>query len=175
MTGRIYAETRTPNGPVQPLTGTTVTLLPRSRALMLELERLKEESRQSAKAFTAAAPAMRKAQEAYERALLQAGAPDLAPRISVAADGAFRLTEVPAGDWLVVAWHSAPVNTSTPQSRARERQIYQLDKRVTGFQSVTVWLREVAVARGETVSLELTDRNGWFRGVIEEKVLDTGR
>ncbi|TMQ17967.1 MAG: hypothetical protein E6K82_20620 [Candidatus Rokuibacteriota bacterium] len=175
VTGRIYAEARTPNGPVQPLTGTTVTLLPRSQALILELERLKEQSRQSAKAFTAAAPAMRKAQEAYERALLQAGAPDLAPRISVAADGAFRLTEVPAGDWLVVAWHSAPVDTSTPQGSARERQIYQLDKRLTGFQSVTVWLREVAVARGETASLELTDRNGWFRGVIEEKVLDTGR
>jgi hypothetical protein len=33
----------------------------------------------------------------------------------------------------------------------------------------------VTVARGETVSLELTDRNEWFRGVIEEKTLGTGR
>jgi hypothetical protein len=174
VAGRIYEESRTPNGPVQPLGGTTVTLLPRSQALILELERLKEQSRRSSKDFIAAAPAMRKAQEAYERALLQAGAPDLSPRISVDADGAFRLTDVPAGAWLVVAWHSMPVDAATPKRSLRERQLYQLDKRVIGFQSVTVWLREVAVTRGETASLELTDRNEWFRGVIEEKVLDTG-
>jgi hypothetical protein len=37
---------------------------------------------------------------------------------------------------------------------------------------VTVWLREVGVAGGTTVSIELNDRNQWFRGVIEERLLD---
>lgn len=175
VSGRVYAESRTPTGPALPLTGATVTLLPRSQAFMLQLERLKEGSRQSSKAFAAAAPAMRKAQDAYERALLEAGAPDLSPRIAVGTDGGFRLTEVPAGPWLVVVWHGSPVDVATPKSSTRDRQIFQLPKRLTGFQSVTVWLREVSVARGATASVELTDRNEWFRGVIEERLLDTGR
>jgi hypothetical protein len=40
---------------------------------------------------------------------------------------------------------------------------------------VTVWLQTLTVAGGATATVELTDRNGWFRGVIEERVLDTGR
>jgi hypothetical protein len=79
------------------------------------------------------------------------------------------------GAWLVVAWHAAPVDVAAQKSRPRERQLYQLDKRLTGFQAVSVWLREVSVARGETASVELTDQNAWFRGVMEERVLDTGR
>jgi hypothetical protein len=38
-----------------------------------------------------------------------------------------------------------------------------------------VWLREVSVTGGATATVELTDRNGWFRGVVEEKMLDAGR
>jgi hypothetical protein len=175
VAGRVYAESRTPNGRPLPLTGAVVTLLPRSQALLLSFEQFKEDSRRSSKAFTAAAPAMRKAQDAYERELLKAGAPDLAPRISVDSEGAFRMADVPAGAWLVVVWQSAPVDVSTTKTTPRERQLYQLDRRLTGFQAVTIWLREVVVARGETASVELTDRNEWFRGVIEEKALDTGR
>jgi len=175
VSGRVAEESRTPSGQPRPLAGTTITLLPRSQALVLELERLKERARRSSHDFTAAAPAMRAAQDGYERALLVAGVPDLSPRVLVAADGTFRLTELPAGAWLVLAWHSTAVNTSAPKSRPRERQLYQLDKRLTGYQAVTVWLQEVAVARGQTAEVELTDRNEWFRGVIEEKVLDAGR
>jgi hypothetical protein len=38
-----------------------------------------------------------------------------------------------------------------------------------------VWLQEVTVAGSATATLDLTDRNGWFNGVIEERVLDVGR
>jgi hypothetical protein len=175
VSGHVWEEPRTRNGSPRPFTGTTITLLPRSQTLVLELERLKERARQSSPDFTAAAPAMRAAQEGYERALLVAGAPDLSPRVLVATDGTFRLPELPAGAWLVLAWYSTAVNTSAPRSRPREQQLYQLDKRLTGYQAVTVWLQEVSVARGQTADVELTDRNEWFRGVIEEKVLDTGR
>ena len=37
---------------------------------------------------------------------------------------------------------------------------------------MTIWLRELTVAGGATVTVDLTDRNGWFRGVIEERVQD---
>ena len=95
VTGRVYAESRTPSGPVRPLAAVTVTLLPRSPALLASFEQLKEDARRSAKAFAAAAPAMRRVQESYERELVQAGVPDLAPRIAVTPEGAFRLAEVP--------------------------------------------------------------------------------
>jgi hypothetical protein len=175
VAGRVYVESRTPTGRPRPVSGAVVTLLPRSQALLLSFERFKEDSRRSAKAFTAAAPAMRKAQDAYERELLEAGAPDLAPRISVDAEGAFSVADVPAGAWLVVVWQSAPVDVSSQKASPREHQLYRLNARVTGFQAVTIWLREVVVARGETASVELTDRNEWFRGVVEEKTLDAGR
>jgi len=175
VAGRVYEESRTPRGPVRPLTGTTVILLPRSPALLTSLERFKEDARGSSKAFAAAAPAMRRAQEAYERELVEAGVPDLASRLAVTPEGTFRLADVPAGAWVMLAWHSTPVDVSASKARGREHQTYQLGGRTTGFQAVTIWLREVTVARGETVSLELTDRNEWFRGVIEEKTLGTGR
>lgn len=169
VTGHVYEESRKPNGAPMPLAGVTVALVPRSPALLAAFERFKDDARGSSKAFTAAAPAMRQAQEAYERELVQAGVPDLATRVAVGTDGTFRLADVPAGEWIVVAWHSAPFNVATQKTQGRERQIYQLPGRTTGFQAVTIWLREVTVARGETASVELHDRNEWFRGVIEEK------
>ena len=108
VTGHVYEESRKPNGAPMPLAGVTVALVPRSPALLAAFERFKDDARGSSKAFTAAAPAMRQAQEAYERELVQAGVPDLATRVAVGTDGTFRLADVPAGEWIVVAWHSAP-------------------------------------------------------------------
>ena len=175
VTGRVYAEQRTLRVPARPMTGTTVTLLPRSEALLARLETLKAQSRESSTAYTAAAPAMRKAKEVYERELLHAGAPDLTPMVLVDRDGGFRIDDVPAGAWVLLAWYSTPVDVSTPKAKSRERDLYQPQPRLHGFQSVTVWLREVRVTGGATATVELTDRNGWFRGVMEERVLDAGR
>jgi hypothetical protein len=177
VAGRVAAEPRTLRVPAQPFTGTTVTLLPHSKALMARLEQLKEGSRESSTAFTAAAPAMRKAREVYERELLQAGAPDLSPMVLVDQDGRFKIDDVPAGAWMLIAWHSTPVDVSAPKpkTKTRQRDLYQRQSRLQGYQAVTVWLRELTVAGGATASVELTDRNGWFRGVVEERVLDAGR
>jgi hypothetical protein len=175
VAGRVSAESRTPTASPRAIPGTTVTLLPRSAVLLTQLERLKQRARESSTAFAAAAPAMRKAMEVYERELLQAGAPDLTPMVLVDSEGAFRIEDVPAGSWLLLAWHSTPVNLATAKTKAKERGLYQPQARLQGFQSVTVWLREVSVVRGATVTEQLTDRNGWFQGVAEEKVLDTGR
>jgi hypothetical protein len=175
VAGRAYAEARTPSGPVRPLTGTTVTLLPRSEALLERLERLKAQSRESSTAFTAATPAMRKAREALERELLEAGAPDLTPLVQVGSDGRFRIDDIPAGAWVLFGWHSTPVDVSGEKIKGKERSLFQTQPRIRGFQSVTIWLRDVTVTGRETSTVELTDRNGWFRGVIEERVRDAGR
>jgi len=175
VAGRVYAEARTADGQPRPMAGATVSLVPRSPGLEARLQRLKAESRDSPNGFTAAVPAMRKAQEAYERELLEAGVPDLAMRIAVDGEGRFRLDDVPAGSWLMLAWHSSPVDVSAPKGKPKERRQYQPQTRLQGYQSVTVWLREITVTGAATASLDLTDRNGWFRGVIEERVLDVGR
>jgi hypothetical protein len=44
-----------------------------------------------------------------------------------------------------------------------------------GYDAVTVWVRELRVAAGRGEPIELTDRNAWFTGVVEERVLDAGR
>jgi hypothetical protein len=175
VSGRVAAEPRTPRGQAEPFTGTTVALLPRSEAVLLRLEQLKARSRDSASAFAAAAPGMRQTQDSFEREVWQAGAPDLTTKVLVDADGSFRLEEVPAGAWLAIAWHGTPYDVSGERIKGKDRTMYRPQSRVKGFQSVTVWLRTVTVAAGETATLELTDRNAWFRGVIEERELDAGR
>jgi hypothetical protein len=172
VAGRVFAEPSKPNAPARPFVGTTVTLLPRSAGFLGKLESLKQGSRDSSRAFAAAAPAMRKAREAYERELLEAGAPDLNPLILVDPDGTFRIDDVPAGAWLVVAWHSEVRDVATSRVNPKERQTFQPPYHLRGFQSVTVWLRELNVVGGQSATVELTDRNQWFRGVVEDRVLD---
>ena len=115
---------------------------------------------------------MRKAREVYEREILEAGAPDLTPLLQIDADGTFRIDDVPAGAWLVFAWHSVATDVATSRINPKERQQFPTLTRLRGFQTVTVWVREVSVAGGHTATVELTDRNQWFRGVVEERVLD---
>jgi hypothetical protein len=175
VSGKVLAEPRTPTALPRPLTGTVVTLLPRSGPLRAGLERLKEQSRESSTSFTAAAPEMRKAKEHYERDLLEAGAPDLALSVQVDHEGAFRFDDVPAGPWVLLAWHGEPVNVSTLKPRGKDRKLYQPHARLQGYQAVTVWLLDVAVTGHATATVELSGRNAWFRGVVEDRVLDAGR
>jgi len=172
VAGRVLAEPTRPNVPGRPFVGTTVTLLPRSANLLGTFESLKRGARDSVQAFRDAAPAMRKAREVYERELLEAGLPDLTPLLQVDADGTFRFEDVPAGAWIVLAWYSVPNDVASARINPKERALFPTLTRLRGFQSVVVWLREVSVAGGNTVSIELNDRNQWFHGVVEERLLD---
>jgi hypothetical protein len=172
VAGRVTAEPTRPELPGRPFVGATVTLLPRSPILVQKLETLKRGARDSVQSFRDAAPAMRKAREAYEREILVAGAPDLTPLVQVDADGTFRFDDLPAGAWLIFAWYSVSRDVATSRVNPKERQHFPTLTRLRGFQDVTVWLREVTVAGGTTATVELNDRNDWFRGVVEERVLD---
>ncbi len=173
--GRAWEERRRPREPDPPLAGTAILLVPRSTELLATLEGIRARSRASAAAFTEAAPAILRAKNAFEQALWEAGAADLARATAGDADGRFQIADVPAGAWVLVATRSVPHQVPRQKVGRREQGAFALGPRLTSFQAVTVWVRELNVTRAETVAVELTDRNVWFNGVVEERALDTGR
>jgi hypothetical protein len=173
--GRVYEHRRQPDAPDLPLPGASIVLVPRSEVLGRTLEDLKRHARHSAASYREAVTRMRHAKEAYERELSQTGAADLVRPVSVDADGTFRAVDVPAGEWLVIASHAEFVSAASARATNTEREKYRMSPRVTGFEAVRLWMRAVVVVPGGRESVELTDRNVWFTGVAENRVMDTGR
>jgi hypothetical protein len=173
--GRVYEHRRQPHAPDVPLPGASIVLVPRSEALGRVLEDLKRSARDSAGGYREAVTRMRRAKEAYERELSGAGAADLVRPVSVDAEGTFRAVDVPAGDWVVIASHAEFVAASTARATTKEREKFRVSPRVTGYETVRLWMRSVTVTPGGRESVELSDRNVWFSGVAENRVMDTGR
>lgn len=174
IAGRVYAERRRPNAPEVPLARAVVVALPRSEALLRRLDELRAHARDSATAYRDAATQMRVAREAYEREVWQAGAADLVRSTVVDADGRFELADLPAGRWMVWGTHSEFVESRSPKGQPRERERFRLPPRLIGYYTERAWLREVETAPGAPATVELTDRNVWFSGVVEDRVLDAG-
>lgn len=174
VAGRAYEERRRPADAERALVGTVVTLVPRSPKLLEDLDAIRRGARASAGAFRASADALRRAREAYERALLEAGFPDLVVTLAVGPSGEFALEGVPAGDWILIASRSVFVSKPSPKEKAKLLGSYARGPRMIGYDAVTVWVRELRVAAGRGEPIELTDRNAWFTGVVEERVLDAG-
>jgi hypothetical protein len=174
ITGRVYAERRKPNADDVPMARAVVVVFPRSESLVRRLEDLRAHARDSATAYRDAATRMRRAREDYERDVWTSGGADLIRSTVVDADGRFNVSDLPAGRWLVWATHSEVVGARSPTTPARDRQHFRLSPRLVGYYSERAWLREVDTARGEAAKLDLHDRNVWFSGVVEDRVLDAG-
>ena len=174
--GRAFQERRRPSSPDTPLIGTAVALLPRSEAWLFRLNAIKRGARDSLDIYRDAAPAVRRAREAYEKTLLEAGAGDLPQGATVDADGRFTLEDIPAGPWVLLAFRSATYVSKIPQERpvapgqwrppALPLPFLAPDK-LAGYFVVTYWLKELNVVAGSVEPVELTDRNVWFTGVAE--------
>ena len=139
------------------------------------LEDIKSGARNSADGYRAAGPSILAVRRAYEKELWDSGAVDLVKSTTVDADGRFVVADLPAGDWLLIATHSVKIDKHAAAGSAKQRGVYSPKTHLTGFQRVTVWLREVTVANGQSENLELTDRGAWFSGVVEERAPDAGR
>ena len=174
VSGRAFAERRKPDGPETPLVGASVVAVPRSESLVRRLEQLREGARASAHAYRGAALLMQEARETYERELWDAGAPELVRNAVVDADGRFDLGQLPEGRWLILAVWDRLVSAKGAKQDSRDRGTYLPAPRLTGYRSRLVWVREVVVSRADPAALELTDRNVWFTGVMEERVQDAG-
>ena len=180
--GRVYMEGRKPNDPNEPLVGVGVLIVPRSSDLLAHLESVKRQARESVEGFREAAPATRTAMDDYELELWRMGYPDAAIRAVTDATGAFRAV-VPPGAWVMfaqrsvfIALHSNRIEVS-PSAVAldplahystSQYQHFQKVAKLTGFDAVSVWLREIEVHAGQTVALDLHDRGLWLSGVVEE-------
>ncbi len=175
VTGRVYEERRRPQEPDRPIASTVIMLVPRSGAVLQRLASLKLGARDNATAFRSAAAEMRRVKNDYETAIWQAGAPHLAPVVAAAADGSFRIPDVPAGQWMLIAWHADHEGAAAPKRSKREEKLYTAGRRLIGFDTVQVWVREIIVDRGTSEPVELNDRNVWFSGVEEDTMLDAGR
>jgi hypothetical protein len=174
LEGRLYAERPKPNAPDRPMAGATVVALPLSEDLVRRFQALRDGARDSANSYRDAASLMRQAREAYERELWEAGAAELVRTAVADGDGRFSFEDLPSGRWMLLASHGTPMSVHSPKAQARDRLRYRLPPRLVGYRAETIWLREVAVAPGAPASVELTDRNVWFTGVVEERVLDAG-
>jgi hypothetical protein len=174
IAGRVYAERRKPNADDVPMAHAVVVVLPRSESLVRRLEELRAHARDSAPAYRDAATQMRRAREDYEQEVWKSGAADLVRSTVVDADGRFKVADLPAGRWLVWATHSERIDAKSAKTPARDRQHFRLSPRVVGFYSERAWLREVDTAAGSAATVDLHDRNVWFSGVVEDRILDAG-
>ena len=175
VAGRIYEERKRPQTPDLPLAGAAVTVLPKSDDVLKRLEEIKRTSRNSADEYRAAGPSILAVRRAYEKELWESGAADLVKATTVDADGRFLVSDLPAGQWLVIATHSVKIDKPADSGATKRKGVYTAKTHLTGFQRVTVWLREVTIANGKPETLELTDRSAWFSGVVEERAPDAGR
>ena len=173
--GRAFQERRRPSLPDVPLTAVAVSLLPRSETWLFRLDAIKRGARDSVEAFRDSAPSVRREREAYEKALLEAGAGDLPQGATVDGDGRFTLDGVPAGPWVLLASRSTYVS-KTPLERPIPPGQYRAPApplpflppdKLAGYYVVTYWLRELNVVGGGVEPVELTDRNVWLTGVAE--------
>ena len=175
VAGRIYEERKRPETADHPLAGAAVIVLPKSVDVLRKLEEIKRVARNSADDYRAAGPSILAVRRAYEKELWDSGAVDLVKATTVDAEGRFLVADLPAGDWLLIATHSVKIDKHVDAAPPKQRGVYTPRTRLTGFQRVTVWLREVTVANGRSENLELTDRGAWFSGVVEERAPDAGR
>lgn len=170
LSGTAVIEPRKPREAPTPWGAISVVLLPASPRLLADLEAVKTHARDSAKHYLEAAGEVRRIKDAYELALVQAGAADLILRAATDAHGRFELPRVPAGEWVLLAWyeelHQQKVRRVSPKDA---RGVFLLEPLPSGYRAVTYWLLTRAAEAGGEIKVELTDRNPWMRGVIEEK------
>ena len=174
VTARALGDAVKPTAPPVPYEGVSIMLLPHSRELETQLQDVKEHFRDSLKQYMDAGAEVTDVRAAYERGLLAAGGGELIRGEVSDARGLAKLAELPAGEWLLLAWRSEPhmrnvPSTTAKSSRRDDKAMFPDVTTSTGYWVVTYWLTSVSVRAGETTEVELNDRNVWLTAVREER------
>lgn len=177
VSGRAVEETRRRNAPDTPMSGFSVTLVPRSADFLARLHAIANRGRTDPAAFTTTAADIVAARQQYERALAEAGAAELVKYRPVETDGRFEIPGVPEGEWLLVALRPVFVAKPAPpvKHKPTERDKFTPQPRVIGYYAVTVWVRDLSVAAGQETTVDLTDRNMWMTAIEEKTEPGAGR
>ena len=175
VTGRVFDERRRPDEAERPVAGVSITMVPRSTEFLRKVEEVKRKSRDSANNYRASAASILSLKAAYEKALWEAGAADLVRATAADDGGRFTVEKLPVGDWVLIATHSASIDKHAAATDSRRRNIYTPGTRLTGYQVVAIWLREISVTRGDSTTLDLMDRNVWLSGIVEDRAPGVSR
>jgi len=175
VTGRVFDERRRPDEAERPVAGVSITMVPRSTEFLRKVEEVKRKSRDSANNYRASAASILSLKAAYEKALWEAGAADLVRATAADDGGRFTVEKLPVGDWVLIATHSVSIDKHAAAADSRRRNIYTPGTRLTGYQVVAIWLREISVTRGGSTTLDLMDRNVWLSGIVEDRAPGVSR
>jgi hypothetical protein len=165
---RAYVEPTRPTGPPAPQPDVSVVLLPYSAAIEARLDAVKAGLRDSVDGYAGAVTRIEAARVDYERALLAAGGGALVRSEVTDAQGGARVGDLPAGEWLVLAWREAGHVAKRFNLREQDAKRYpHLPSKVT-YSIVTYWRVRVAVKPAETVEIGMSDRNAWMAAPRQE-------
>jgi hypothetical protein len=165
LEARALTDAQTPSLPPVPVAGVTVALLPWSADVQARLEAVKAGSRDSMKAYLGAVSAVRGVLSAWGENVSAGGGQDLVRHSTTDSGGAVRFADVPAGDWLLVAWRSEAMRPARSIKPRRDDANFAAGPAATGYTVVSVWQSRVAVSPGQAAEIALTDRGVWLSGV----------
>ncbi|HEV8439096.1 MAG TPA: hypothetical protein VGT40_13445 [Methylomirabilota bacterium] len=168
VAGHAVGDPRRPSAAPVPYEGVSVMLLPRSPGFEAELEAIKAHFRDSLRHYMDATSDVSEARATYERALLGAGGGELIRGEVSDARGLIRFADIPAGEWLLLAWRSQDHPGKAAKVRKEDATAFREVPVSVGHSVVTYWLVPLAVQPGETTEVELNDRNVWLTGVRED-------
>ena len=168
VAGHALGDPAHPTASPVPYEGVSVLLLPYSVEFDSELDDIKAHFRDSLRNYMAAATDVASARAAYESALVWAGGGQLVRGEVTDARGFYRLTDVPSGEWMLLAWREEVRSVKTPKLRLRETKGFRDIPMSSGHSVVTYWWMRLQVTAGETASVDLTDRNVWIAAVRED-------
>ena len=174
VVGHAVGDPPHPSAPAIPYEGVSMMLLPYSVALESELGSIKEHLRDSLRNYMGAAADVVAARTAYESALLWAGGGRLIHGEVSDQGGLVRLKDVPAGEWMLLAWREEAHPGKPPRVRAQEAKGFRDIPASAGHSVITYWMMRLRVRAGETTSVELNDRNTWIAAVRENLFLMQG-
>ena len=168
LTARAHAEPTRPSAQPAPWPSVSVVLLPYSAAFEAELDTVKAGLRDSLDGYVQAVARIEGARVDYERALLDAGGGELVRGEVTDAQGSVRLGDMPAGEWLLLAWHEGGHMSKRFRVREQDAKRYPHVPTSVTYSIVTYWRARVAVRQGETVEVTVTDRNVWMTAARQE-------
>jgi hypothetical protein len=168
VAAKAYAEPARPNAAPTPQPSVSVTAVPYSAAFEAELDAAKAGLRDSVDAYLQAVTRIEAARVDYERGLVAAGAGELVRTQLTDAGGLAQLGDLPAGDWLVLAWREGGHLSKRFKLRDTEASRYPNVPTNVAYSVVTFWRARVAVRAGETAEITMHDRNVWLTAARQE-------